>query len=109
MLPKNNRLQSKYFKEIYNQGKKYRGEYGMLILRNYSNREDVKLGFVVSKKIGNAVKRHKMTRLLREVARDLICKDSKLRGFKGVYVVFKYCDSYEKLQKEISKHFKNTL
>jgi len=68
MLPRENRLSKKEFQRLDKNARKFRGEYGMFVLEKYEG-EISKLGFIVSKKIGNAVQRHKMTRLLRDIAR----------------------------------------
>lgn len=105
MLPRKNRLQPKQFKQVFNQGTKYRGEYGMLIVYE-SGKEESKIAFVVSKKIGNAVQRHRMTRILRDISKKSI-ENSK--GFNIIYVAYKYCDEYEKLQKDFNRQFEYTI
>ncbi len=100
MLPPKNRLQTKEIKKILNIGKKHKGEYGMFVVVKEDERTN-QFAFVVSKKIGNAVQRHRMTRLLREITR----KDEE-EGIKGVYVAFKYCDDYEKLNNEVKEQLK---
>lgn len=101
MLPKKNRLKSNDIKGLYSQGLKFRGEYGMLIVEKNYQVKEYEIAFVVSKKIGNAVQRHKMTRLLREISRKNL-KES-ISGLRLVYVAFKYCDNYEKLEEEFKK------
>ena len=109
MLPKENRLQSRDFKIVYKQGKKYRGKYGMLIVTRNNTEQESRIGFVVSKKIGNAVMRHRMTRILREICRDIFKNREKEKGFKCIYVAFEYCNSFVVLRDELSKHFKNAF
>jgi len=104
MLPRKNRLNAKQFKHIYDRGVKFRGEYGMLIVLN-EGQEDSKIGFVVSKKIGNAVQRHRMTRLLREIAKRNL---ESVSGRNMIYVAYKYYNEYEKLQKDFDKQFKDS-
>ena len=104
MLPHQKRLNPNEIKKVLNKGKKYRGEYGMLISVK-ANDKDSKFAFVVSKKIGNAVQRHRMTRILREITKEF----NNEKSIKGVYVAFKYCDNYEELKKEfISQYIKAT-
>ena len=105
MLPRKNRLNDKEFKRLLSQGKKVRGEYGMLVIEKTSQ-EQPQFGFVVSKKIGNAVQRHRMTRLLREIARESM---ESLKGIKAVYVAYKYCNEYEKLEKELKRQFEESI
>ena len=101
MLSKKNRLKAKNIKAIYEKGTKYRGEYGMLIVDSSRTLDSYEIAFVVSKKVGNAVERHRMTRLLREISRDTLEKQSP--PFRFVYIAFKYCNSYKELEKEFKK------
>jgi len=105
MLPKENRLTKNQFQRLGKQGKKYRGDYGMLVVER---QEEVvpKFGFVVSKKIGNAVQRHRMTRLLREISRKYI-KDTSNMGV--IYIAYKYCENYKELEKDTSQSFENAI
>lgn len=97
MLPQRNKLNPIKFKSVLNQGIKIRGEYGMLvILRDKGG--SFKIGFIVSKKIGNAVARNRMTRLLREIVKKNL---SELNNIEAVYVAYKYCNNYEQLQKDL--------
>ena len=53
------------FKNVYNRGKSYANKYlVMYVLENNSERN--RIGISVSKKVGNSVVRHHITRLLRE-------------------------------------------
>ena len=53
------------FKKVYQNGKSYANKYlVMYILKN--DRETNRLGVSVSKKVGNSVIRHRITRLIRE-------------------------------------------
>ena len=47
-----------------------------------------------------------MTRLLREISRKHLNTDIKI---KCVYIAYKYCDDYEKLQKDFDSIFENAL
>ena len=78
MLPKENRLNQKYIKTLYEQGIKFRGEFGMLIVKEYLDTKETQFLFIVSKKIGNAVQRHRMTRLLREITKENLKKYLKI-------------------------------
>jgi ribonuclease P protein component len=106
MLPRKNRLNKNHFQHLYDHGKKFRGEYGMLIVKKREDLSQAQFAFVVSKKIGNAVLRHKMTRLLREIAREKI---EEGKGMESIYVAYKYCSEYEKLEKDFNKQFEDAL
>lgn len=109
MLPKIHRLNSKYLKNIYQEGKKYRGEFGMLVVKEFVNTSP-QFAFVVSKKIGNAVQRHRMTRLLRQITFETLKEYDLLnKGFKCQYIAFKYCDKYEELKREYSEQIKRAF
>lgn len=101
MLPKKYRLPAKEFQSLYKNGYKAKGEYGMLISAP-NNVQHPQFGFVVSKKIGNAVYRHRMTRLLRgisiEVVKNFEMEDTG-RSFQ--YIAFKFCNEYKILKDEI--------
>ncbi|MGI6423326.1 MAG: ribonuclease P protein component [Candidatus Dojkabacteria bacterium] len=109
MLPYLHRLNSKEISKVYNEGKKYRGEFGMLVVLQ-SKENIAQFAFVVNKKIGNAVLRHRMTRLLREITMEVIKEhDFENKPFKCQYIAFKYCDNYEKLKEEYSEQIKTAF
>ena len=59
---------NKDFQVVYRKGKSYANKYlVMYILENHLNRN--RLGISVSKKVGNSVVRHRLTRLVREIYR----------------------------------------
>jgi len=95
MLPRENRLSKKEFQKLDKNARKFRGEYGMIVLEKYEEKSS-KLGFIVNK----------MTRLLRDIARKHL---KNTPNIKGVYVAYKYCDDYEKLEKDFTKHFKDAV
>lgn len=96
MLKKEFRLPSKEFQRIYSSGKKLKGSFGMYVV-SLSDLEASRFAFVLKKKIGNAVQRHKMTRLLREVARKHL---DNLSPIDAQYIAFEYSDNFEQLEKE---------
>jgi ribonuclease P protein component len=56
------------FLKVYHNGKSYANKYlVMYVLRN--NSEENRFGITVSKKVGNSVVRHRVTRLIRESIR----------------------------------------
>jgi len=67
MLKKN-----KEFRYVYNKGTSVADRY--LVLITVKNRMGMKVGFSVSKKLGNAVCRNHVKRLLRECARVILPK-----------------------------------
>lgn len=110
MLQKRYRLPSKLFNYIYDQGKKYRNEYGMLVVAPYSTGITPKFGFVVSKKIGNAPERHRMTRLLRVIVHESVEEfELKDNGYIYEYIAFKFCNDYHTLKKSFQSLLKKTI
>ena len=72
------------FQNIYDTGKSYANrQLVMYVSENFS--EDTRIGIYVSKKVGNSVVRHHMTRLLREVFR--LNKQNIRRGLDIIVVV----------------------
>ena len=58
-------MKNKDFQVIYKKGKSYANKYlVMYVLEN--NLDENRLGISVSKKVGNSVVRHRLTRLIRE-------------------------------------------
>ena len=56
------------FKKVYNSGKSYANKY--LVMYVLENRTDInRIGISVSKKVGNSIVRHRLTRLIRESVR----------------------------------------
>jgi len=107
MLPKKYRLPAKTFRNVYSKGLKFRGQYGMLVA---TPSQSLRIGFVINKKIGNAIKRHRMTRLLRVSFLELV-KESNIedKSFDLEYVAFEFCDSKDILRTELEKQIKQAL
>lgn len=75
--------ENKDFKEIYSTAKSLANKYLiMYVKKNDSNRN--RLGISVSKKVGNSVVRHRITRLIRESYR--LSEDSFLSGLDIIVV-----------------------
>ena len=69
MLKQKNRLKKpREFTFLYNRGKKKVGRFLVVYFRKRSQ-EDNRIGFTVSKKVGNAVIRNHIKRQLREIVR----------------------------------------
>lgn len=74
---------NKEFKKIYSRGKSYANK--LLVLYIANNKEDkTKVGFSVSKKVGKAVVRNRVKRLIREAYR---LNQDKIKK-RGVSLVF---------------------
>jgi len=53
------------FQKVYRQGKSYANKYLVMYVLE-SDADEIRLGISVSKKVGNSVVRHRITRLIRE-------------------------------------------
>jgi ribonuclease P protein component len=71
------------FREIYRTGKSYANKYLIMYVRKNEN-DNNRIGISVSKKVGNSVIRHRITRLIRESYR--LSEDSFLSGLDIVVV-----------------------
>ena len=109
MLPRKYRLPAKVFQNLYKSGFKAKGKYGMLISRK-NNLARPLFGFVVSKKIGNSVYRHRMTRLLRAISMEAV-KHFQMEnmGISFSFVSFEFCNEYNVLKDEIFGLVEKTL
>lgn len=110
MLNKKYRLPVSQFPVVYKNGKKIRGKYGMLVALKVENTTTPQFGFVVSKKIGGAVHRHRFTRILRIAVSENI-KELSLDncGYIFQYVAFEFCDKKEILKKELETQLKSII
>jgi len=84
VLPRRNRLRrEKDFRATYSGGRRYDLPSMVLYVRA-NGEETVRIGFTVGRKVGSAVVRNRVKRLLRESCREIL---STLRpGFDGVFV-----------------------
>lgn len=110
MLQKRYRLSSKHFKYIYDKGKKYRSECGMLVVAPLVGEITPRFGFVVSKKAGNAPQRHRMTRVLRSIVHESIDElGLNDNGYIYEYIAFGFCDDYPTLKSEFQSLIKQSI
>ena len=109
MLPRKYRLPAKEFQKNYRDGFKVRGKYGMLIFSK-STVPSPRFGYVVSKKVGNAVLRHRFTRLLRDISIQAV-KDYGMEnmGINIQYISFEFCDDREMLKEEFFKQIEKAI
>lgn len=90
MLAKQYRLRKKYqFNYVYRVGKTCSGKMLLLVFTKSKN-QFVKVGISVSKKVGNAVKRNRARRLLREAVMPLC--DSLKQNFNIIIVAKQLID-----------------
>ena len=108
MLPIKYRLPAKDFRSVYTKGLKYRGKYGMLVVS--PSPLSSRFGFVLNKKIGNAVQRHRMTRLLRVSVMELV-KELDLDKYKYnfEYIAFEFCNSKNDIKAELEAQLKSAV
>ncbi len=107
MLRSKNRLKlSSDFDELFKKGTRYRGEFGMLLCLPSKDSRSPKIGFVVSKKIGNAVERHLFERRVRHIVRDhlegISEKGISLNGVKCSYIAYKKCAEFKLLRSDLT-------
>ena len=79
---KNSIKKTKDFQKIYRKGKSYANSY--IVMYVDKTGEDNKLGISVSKKVGNSVVRHRITRLIRECFR--LNKEKFIEGINIVII-----------------------
>ena len=72
------------FRAVYKNGKSYANRYLVMYVKD-NDRESNRIGISVSKKVGNSVVRHRLTRLVRESYR--LQEDCFLCGYDIVFVV----------------------
>lgn len=89
-------MKNKDFQVVYKNGKSHANKYLVMYIYNNESSEN-RLGISVSKKIGNSVVRHRITRLIRESYRQQ--EDLFQKGWD--IVVIARAGSKEKTYKEI--------
>jgi len=105
-FPKRERLkEAKDFTRVFQQGKRTEGRFALLF--SCKGGEDTRrIGIVVKKRLGKAVLRHRITRLLREIYRKN--KKSLIPGVELVLLAKKGSEqkSYLELEQDILDIFK---
>ena len=76
-------MKNKDFQLIYKKGKSYANKYFVMYLLA-NNKEENRLGVSVSKKVGNSVVRHRITRLVKESYR--LNKDLLKKGYDIIII-----------------------
>lgn len=76
-------MKNKDFQIVYKKGKSYANKYLIMYVLN-NKEEENRLGISVSKKVGNSVVRHRITRLVRESYR--LQKDRFQTGYDIVVI-----------------------
>ena len=76
-------MKNKDFQIVYKKGKSYVNKYLIMYVLN-NKEEENRLGISVSKKVGNSVVRHRITRLVRESYR--LQKDNFQTGYDIVVI-----------------------
>lgn len=95
------------FKEVLSRGKYYSGNCIEAFIKKSEKQEYNFLGIAISTKVGKAVRRNYIKRLIRESYRSL--ENSIKKGYKMVFLWKKKKDSkeasYEVIKKDIEKIF----
>ena len=76
-------MKNRDFQVVYKKGKSYANKYLVMYVLN-NNTEENRLGISVSKKVGNSVVRHRITRLIRESYR---LQESKFQNGYDIVVI----------------------
>ena len=105
MLPQANRLKTtRDFDTVYRKGSHFKGTHGKLIFFDRRDDAPVRVGIIVSAKRGNAVKRNKVKRLIREAFRVHL-EDMK-SGIDVTFIVWDPDFSLVSISEEIMKLMK---
>ncbi len=92
------------FKNVLNKGKFYRGNY-ITIYITKNNKEKNVIGIAVSKKIGNAVRRNRVKRVIRESYR--LQKSNLKQGYNIVFLLNRKSKEEDIKYIQISEDMKN--
>jgi ribonuclease P protein component len=95
------------FSAVYKKGKSAAGRY-VVVFYKKNGLEHNRLGFLASKKVGNAVARNRARRLMKESVRTDI--DIKVQGYDIIFIARKTINGTkcEQVQKSITKALKRT-
>ncbi len=111
-------LKSKYrlntakdINKLYKNGFRFRGVFvSLIIVPELEKNDNPKFGFIVSKKLGNAVVRHKYQRRLRYIVFDYLKeKEQELKSLKCVLIAYKNPENYSDLKIEVVKLFDSAI
>ena len=70
------------FLKVKNQGKFFYGKsFNLQLLEDYSLNNMIFVGYIATKRLGNAVKRNKAKRLMRELSRKVFSKYGKTNSY----------------------------
>ncbi len=106
MLKKENRLRKqKEFDNVFLHSRKFSSENFQMRVHFVDNFEYPKFGFIVSKKIGKAVVRNRVKRLLREIVKFELPK--LIQNFEAVIIT--YPQIAEKNFHELQNEFQNLM
>ena len=110
MLKSRYRLRDKKeFQKIYKKGTKYRGIHGMLVALKVDSKDyplTPKFGYVVSKKMGNAVQRNLLTRQLKDITIRVLKENENLfEGYLFSYIAYEKVNEFSELKTELTKLF----
>lgn len=87
MLSQVNRLKTtRDFDTVYRRGSHFKGRYGKLIIFDRGDDGPARVGIIVSAKRGNAVKRNRVKRLIREAFRSYLAEMKS--GIDVTYIVW---------------------
>ena len=92
------------FKNVLDKGKFYRGKY-ITIYINKNKKEKNIIGIAISKKLGKAVKRNRLKRIIRESYR--LQKDNLIKGYNIVFIWNKQANILNNTYKEVNNDIIN--
>ncbi len=110
-VEKKYRLKKRHeFNRVYNRGRSYSNRELVLYVYNNKNTPQQRLGISVSRRVGNAVVRNRIRRLIKEVVRQLQ-KDFKLKDNVDLIIIARQPSAemnYQDFQRSIIDLFKKS-